>query len=198
MPTILQAEESLLGKQRTQHAVFSSVFFAVALASCGGGGGGLAAPSSLAYATNPAVYPLGVEVTNDASSMGGAVDSYAISPALPAGLTFDVATGTISGTPTTMTAQQTYTVTATNAGGSDTVDLVLTVADALPVINYPVANFALTGGVAMTPVTPSLTRSSTTRCVSARSIDRSSRTWVVTAGNTPRQPMLTVCLPSQF
>ena len=46
--------------------------------------------------------------------------SYIISPALPAGLSFDGATGTISGTPTALSAATTYTVTTANNGGSST------------------------------------------------------------------------------
>ena len=46
--------------------------------------------------------------------------SYTISPALPAGLSFDGATGTISGTPTALSTATTYTVTTANNGGSST------------------------------------------------------------------------------
>lgn len=42
---------------------------------------------------------------------------YYIYPALPAGLSFDATTGTISGTPTGVTTTQTYTVTAKNVAG---------------------------------------------------------------------------------
>ena len=43
---------------------------------------------------------------------------YTISPALPAGLSFDATTGSISGTPTAFSAATDYTITATNIGGS--------------------------------------------------------------------------------
>ena len=43
---------------------------------------------------------------------------YTISPALPAGLTFNVTTGIITGTPTATSAATTYTITAYNASGS--------------------------------------------------------------------------------
>jgi sugar lactone lactonase YvrE len=43
---------------------------------------------------------------------------YSISPALPAGLTFDPTTGAISGTPTAASAATDYTITATNETGS--------------------------------------------------------------------------------
>lgn len=43
--------------------------------------------------------------------------SYTISPSLPAGLAFDPNTGGISGTPTTVTATQNYTITANTSTG---------------------------------------------------------------------------------
>ena len=77
------------------------------------------APSALTYSSNPATYTKGSVITNNTpTSSGGAVASYAVSPALPAGLTLNTSTGIISGTPTTLTAAANYTVTATNTGGS--------------------------------------------------------------------------------
>src|SRR5262249_21776621 len=61
---------------------------------------------------------------------GGAVTSYSVSPALPAGLTLNPATGVITGTPTVVTAVATYRVTGSNATGSAFVDLSITVAPA--------------------------------------------------------------------
>jgi sugar lactone lactonase YvrE len=52
---------------------------------------------------------------------------YSIGPQLPAGLTFDATTGTISGTPTAITPATNYTITAYNLGGSSTTTLNLTV-----------------------------------------------------------------------
>jgi gliding motility-associated-like protein len=52
------------------------------------------------------------------TSTGGTVATYAISPALPSGLTFNTTTGVISGTPTAVSASQTYTVTGTTATAS--------------------------------------------------------------------------------
>ncbi len=45
---------------------------------------------------------------------------YSITPALPAGLIFDPATGTISGTPAETSAMTEYTIIAENNGGADT------------------------------------------------------------------------------
>jgi hypothetical protein len=58
-----------------------------------------------------------------------AVSGYEIDKPLPAGLVFDKKTGIISGTPTTPTPKQTYTITAYNGGGSNTFPLELEVAN---------------------------------------------------------------------
>ncbi|WP_407426204.1 DUF6443 domain-containing protein, partial [Arcticibacter sp.] len=55
---------------------------------------------------------------------------YSISPQLPSGLVFNETTGTISGTPTTVSAAATYTVTAYNGAGSNTTTLSIAVASA--------------------------------------------------------------------
>jgi hypothetical protein len=70
-------------------------------------------------------------ITNNMpTSSGGAVVSYSVSPALPAGLTLNTSTGIISGTPTTLTEASNYTITATNTGGSTTASLSIAVVSA--------------------------------------------------------------------
>jgi subtilisin-like proprotein convertase family protein len=92
-----------------------------------------AAPASLSYSSNPATYTKGTVIPdNTPTSSGGAVVSYAVSPALPAGLTLNTSTGLISGTPTTLTASANYTVTATNTGGSTTASVSIIVNDVAP------------------------------------------------------------------
>jgi gliding motility-associated-like protein len=61
-----------------------------------------------------------------------AVSGYEIDKALPAGLVFDKTTGIISGTPTSPTPAQTYTITAYNGGGSNTTTISLEVANVGP------------------------------------------------------------------
>lgn len=73
-------------------------------------------------------FTTGVPVDLIAQSTGGAVLTWAINPALPAGLSFDANTGRITGTPTQAVARATYVVTATNTGGTDTVNLSIAVA----------------------------------------------------------------------
>ena len=52
---------------------------------------------------------------------------YSATPALPAGLTLDPSTGTVSGTPTVASPPTNYTITASNQGGNSTTPLNLTV-----------------------------------------------------------------------
>jgi hypothetical protein len=85
------------------------------------------------------------------SSTGGAIASYAISPSAPAGLTFNTATGILSGTPSSTQSATAYTITATNATGSATRTFTLTVT----AIVYSVGDTGPGGGkifyVATTP-----------------------------------------------
>jgi hypothetical protein len=65
------------------------------------------------------------------TSTGGAVVSWALDRALPAGLAFSTTTGQISGTPTAATAASNYRVTATNSGGTATYDFAIDVISGL-------------------------------------------------------------------
>ncbi len=58
---------------------------------------------------------------------------YSISPALPAGLSFDSTNGKISGTPTGYSPATNYTITATNAGGSSTTTLSIQITGSITV-----------------------------------------------------------------
>ena len=95
------------------------------------------------------------------TSSGGAIDSYAISPAAPAGLTFSTSTGRLSGTPTSSASATAYTITATNATGSATRIFTLTVT----AVVYTVGQTGPGGGtviyVATTPFVCGPTRAKT-------------------------------------
>ena len=113
-----------------------------------------AIPSNLAYSTKNAVYTVGTLITqNTPSSQGGAVALYSISPQPTLiGLTFNLTTGVLSGTPSTAQVATLYTVIATNAGGLDTATFTITVNPAAPKISYaPIQAFINT---AIAPDTP--------------------------------------------
>lgn len=96
------------------------------LAGCGGGSRSLGQtvlpPARLSYSSSPAVYTKDLAITpNSPSSSGGPVAAYVVSPGLPVGLMLNAATGLITGKPTVASGSVSYTVTASNAGGSATV-----------------------------------------------------------------------------
>ena len=115
-------------------------------------------PSNLMYSTNPAVYLAGAAIPpNTPSTSGGAVASYSVSPALPAGLSLNTLTGVISGTPTAATATATYTVAATNLVGSTTVGLAITMNQPVPALAQRRAFGALVTGRGVPSAGPNFT-----------------------------------------
>ena len=110
-----------------------------------------AAPATLSYAANPALYSIGVAIPlNTPTNTGGAIASYSMVPTLPWGLSLNSATGTIGGTPAVAAAETAYTVSAFNAGGSTSVTLSITVTNGAPA-NLTYSNTAPTY-TAQTPI----------------------------------------------
>ncbi|MBL6748247.1 MAG: putative Ig domain-containing protein, partial [Candidatus Poseidonia sp.] len=70
--------------------------------------------------------------TNTPTAGGGPVTFWAISPALPNGLSFGSTNGSIWGTPTIEQSSTTYTVWANNSGGSSSASINITVGPAAP------------------------------------------------------------------
>ena len=116
------------------------------------------APYSIAYNPSSSILTKDVAMTTiTPTASGGAVNSWSITPALPTGLLFDTSTGAISGTPTVISSSTTYTVTATNAGGSGTATLDITVNDLAPSsITYTPNSLTLTKDSTMATVTPTV------------------------------------------
>ncbi|MGH7163205.1 MAG: CHRD domain-containing protein [Planctomycetota bacterium] len=114
-------------------------------------------PGSLSY-TSPVTYVTGTAITpNVPTSTGGAITSYSVSPALPPGITLDTVTGIISGTPTQARAAADYTVTASNAAGSTTATVNITVNVAPPAGLSYTSPVTYVTGTAITPNLPTST-----------------------------------------
>ena len=75
-----------------------------------------APPSSINYNPSSSLLTMGTPMGNVTPTYsGGVANSWTITPTLPAGLSFDTSTGEIGGTPTAVSPQTTYTITAINA-----------------------------------------------------------------------------------
>jgi hypothetical protein len=115
-----------------------------------------ASAPALSY-SSPMTYNLATAITPLAPvNTGGDVVSYAVSPALPSGLSLNTVTGIISGTPTALTAAANYTVTATNSAGSASAVVNISVTAQLPAISYASPK-SYTVGLSMTPLSPTST-----------------------------------------
>jgi hypothetical protein len=115
----------------------------------------IAPPSSLSY-PSPQVFTATAAITPISPTVTGTVSFYSVSPALPAGLTLNPATGQISGTPSVVAPATIHTITAANSSGSTSFSLSLTVRVAPPTnlsyrspVTYPV-------GAPITPLNPSV------------------------------------------
>jgi len=104
----------------------------------------LAAPAFTLSSSSQSVIVNTAITTVTNTSTGGAIASYAISPAAPAGLTFNTSTGQLSGTPTSTQSATAYTITATNAAGSATQTFTLTVTAPLAVPAFTLSSVAET------------------------------------------------------
>lgn len=78
---------------------------------------------------------------------------FSISPGLPSGMTLNTSTGVISGTPTVVQTQQTYTVTAANASYSASAIYRLTVT-AVQTVSIAPATQTISGAQVGVPITP--------------------------------------------
>jgi hypothetical protein len=114
-----------------------------------------AAPSSIVYNPSSSTLTINSEMNSvTPTAGGGAVQSWSISPPLPAGLSIGTLNGTIFGTPTAISNSTFYTVTATNLGGSGNTTITIQVNDISPYsLSYSPNFLELTKGTSMTPTT---------------------------------------------
>ena len=89
------------------------------------------------------------------------VYGYSISPALPAGLSLNFTSGEISGTPTAVSSNTTYTITARNTGGANTTTITIVIIDEVPTIAYSPNDLNMTNNTASSdlPLSPTITGS---------------------------------------
>lgn len=111
------------------------------------------------YSPNSITATVGTVITPlNPSNTGGAVVSWGISPTLPSGLLF--ANGTIAGIPLVSSTLTTYTVSATNSGGTGTAPVTIKV-NAIPVvapnITYPLSMVAYIQNHGITALLPTNT-----------------------------------------
>ena len=86
----------------------------------------ISAPN-IAFSPATVTAVVGTYIDISATNTGGVVASYSIAPAIANNLSFNTNTGTISGTPSATASATTYTITATNVGGTDSATLSITV-----------------------------------------------------------------------
>ena len=113
-------------------------------------------PTNLTYGVSTLTLVKDTAMSNISPLAGGSpITSFSVSPSLPSGLSLNTTTGIISGTPTTAQSNTSYTLTATNSGGSSTVVLSISVIVIPPSnLSYGIATLNLIKDVAMTAITP--------------------------------------------
>lgn len=84
-------------------------------------------PSNLVYTGSPFAFPKNKTMTTVTPTFSSVVTTCTANPALPAGLSLDNTTCAISGAPTSSQLQTTHTITASNAFGSTSTTIDLTV-----------------------------------------------------------------------
>lgn len=111
------------------------------------------APPNISYSPSTVSFTQNSLITNMVPvNTGGEATGFSITPALPTGLIFDTSTGTISGTPSNISASQSYVVTATGTSTNSTT-INITINPPAPVISYSSPQ-TYTVGLAITPLVP--------------------------------------------
>jgi hypothetical protein len=113
------------------------------------------APSDLSYPQPPA-FTVNNAITPLTPTVTGRVNRYDVSPALPQGLTLNISTGVISGTPIALAPKASYVISAANTGGMTTTTVTLQVNNIPPTLLYRSAYYGYTAGVPGQTIQPTL------------------------------------------
>jgi len=117
-------------------------------------------PSALSYETTSCVYTKDQVIDDNEPTVTGSITTWSVSPALPAGLTLNTATGVISGTPEFEQTAADYTITAANSSGETTTTVCITVNLAAPsALTYATTSCVYTEDLAIAPNEPAVTGS---------------------------------------
>lgn len=141
------------GRERLPMHVVGVLLGVCWLAGCRGGDS--TTPLARAFSYNgsrpfPAIVGKAIALT---PAVSGPIEQYAVSPALPNGLSLNGSTGVISGTPTRASRSEIFAVTASYRGGHSTASLVLSVTEPPNHLLYA-SPAEGTVGVALTPLSP--------------------------------------------
>ncbi|MDP3237760.1 MAG: hypothetical protein Q8N26_33535, partial [Myxococcales bacterium] len=130
--------------------------------SAAGGSAGL--PPILTW-TTPLIFTRNTSVNVVAAIVGDAPTTCSSMPALPTGLSIAVFNGScrVSGTPTVAQAAATYTLTASNAFGSSSFPISLTIRPIPPALTWSPSSVTVTTG-AITPIRASNSGDPVTQC----------------------------------
>jgi G:T-mismatch repair DNA endonuclease (very short patch repair protein) len=102
---------------------------------------------TVSYTEEPQSFPVGIPIgTLSKLGVTGLITHYSISPALPAGLTFNTTSGRISGTPTAAVAMTEYTVTVHGPGGTGNAVVEIATTVNAPVIAFENADLSFVLG----------------------------------------------------
>lgn len=123
---------------------------------------------NVTYVGSSFVFTKGVFVATGAPSNSGAQISTCEASSLPPGMTIDVATCNISGTPTTLSNSLPYVITARNAQGAGTPKTIyIKIIDVIPEIVYSSPAYTFTKGASSTTGVPVNSGGAITSCTSS-------------------------------
>jgi hypothetical protein len=114
-------------------------------------------PSSLSYSGSPFTFTSGLPISSRIPTYSNSISTCSANPSLPSGLSLS-SVCTITGTPSSVQVARSYTITASNSGGSTQTSIVITINPQAPAsLSYSGSPFTFTRNVAITTRTPTVT-----------------------------------------